>query len=367
MKEKRVVLAVTNDLQGDQRVHKVAMTLQSHGWKPVLVGRKLPGSGALSRPYPVYRFHIWFRRGPLLYLSYNLRLLLYLLAHRAECFTANDLDTLPAVYLAGRIMHIPVVYDSHEYFTEVPELVDRPRTQKIWKWIEKRIFPHLEQVMTVNHSIARIYEEQYGIPVRVVRNLPRQSGLLHDDPLLQDADPNHPVLIYQGAINVGRGLEEILRTMPLLPDVSLLIVGDGDILERLRSWVCEMKLDDQVTFTGRVPFEDLHRYTRQATIGLSLEQNMGLNYYYALPNKLFDYMHYGLPVIASDLPEIRAVVETVNFGVLTDRFEPEHLAGIIRKVLANPEQLKQWADNARRAATNYTWAHEEAELMALYR
>jgi len=361
----RIILTVTNDLTGDQRIHKVAMSLLKSGYTPVLAGRRLRGSQPLSRPYPCVRFRLPVRKGPLFYALFNIRLFCFLSFCRADRFLANDLDTLPAVFLAGRLRGKPVIYDSHEYFTEVPELVGRPGTKRIWEAIESRIFPKLKRIYTVNESIAAIYREKYGVEIGVIRNLPPEH---RSEPLkgfLPDSFSGHPLILYQGAVNIGRGLEQMIRAMNFLPDLRLVIVGDGDIKRDLSNLVRELTFEDRVWFAGRIPFENLAWYTGQATLGISLEQDIGLNYRYALPNKLFDYMQAGLPVLASDLPEIRRVVMEADFGMLINRFNPEYLADVIGGMIQDRIRMEQWHQNALKACPHYTWESQESTLLSL--
>ncbi len=363
---KRVVLAVTNDLTGDQRVHKVAMSLLNAGSIPVLVGRHLPGSRPLKRPYECVRFTLIFRKGPLFYLNYNLRLLWFLLFVKVDTIVSNDLDTLAAVYLAGRLRRKAIVYDSHEYFTEVPELVNRPVVRKIWEKLESLIFPRLKAAYTVNQSIASIYNQKYGVDVKVIQNLP---PAVRPEPIpgfLPESFTGHPIILYQGAVNVGRGLEQMIQAMEHLTEMRLLIAGAGDIRNQLELLTDKLRLNDHIYFPGMVPFENLSWYTRQAAIGISIEQDIGLNYRYALPNKLFDYMQAGLPVLASDLPEISRVVESVDFGRIIDRFDPVFLADTIKEMMNNVEQMKTWKHNALTAFPSYTWETQEQLLLSLY-
>ena len=363
---KRVIVTVTNDLTGDQRIHKVAMSLIRFGYQPSVVGRRLPDSVPVTRPYRCRRFRLPVNKGPFFYIAYNIRLLLYLSVVRADIFLANDLDTLPAVFVAGKIRRKKIVYDSHEYFTEVPELVDRPRIKRIWELIEAWIFPRLTCVFTVNSSIANIYESKYGNTIRVIRNVPSAGGPEPIPGILPAGFTERPFIVYQGAVNIGRGLEEMIRALPLMPDFHLVIAGDGDIRVDLQALVDRLELDSRVFFTGKVPFGQLSWYTRQAVLGMSLEQDIGLNYHFALPNKLFDYMHAGIPVIASNLPEIRQIVEKVGFGVIVDRFDPEYLSQTIKSMLCNPELLQIWRENALKAAPDYTWEAEEKVLLNFF-
>ena len=362
----RVIIAVTNDLSGDQRVHKVAMSLINFGYQPILVGRALPDSRPLQRPYPCRRFRLLFRKGPLFYAEYTIRLFLYLMFSHAGWFLANDLDTLPAVYSAGRLRKRRIVYDSHEYFTEVPELVGRDKTKRIWERIERRLFPRLKLVYTVNSSIAAIYSKKYGVDVKVVRNLPSVTGRVEVAGRLPAGFEGLPYMIYQGALNIGRGLEELIAAVNLLPDCRLLLAGDGDKKPDLERLVSELGLGDRVRFTGRMPFEQLAWYTRRAVLGISLEQDLGLNYHFALPNKLFDYMTAGIPVLASDLPEIRSVVEEVGFGMVINRFDPGFLSDTIAEILADSARLKQWSEAAIAAAPGYVWEREEEVLREIF-
>ncbi len=364
--KKRVILAVTNDLTGDQRIHKVAMSLMKFGYEPVLAGRLLPQSLPVSRPYACRRFRMWFKKGPLFYITFNIRLFVYMVFVKADIFLANDLDTLAAIYLAGKIRRKNIVYDSHEYFTEVPELVHRPQVRKIWKSLESAIFPRLTSVYTVNASIADIYHAKYGVPVKVVRNVPNAVRPQPVPGYLPEGFNSRPIILYQGAVNIGRGLEEMIRAMSLMPEFHLLIAGDGDVRKQLEALVSSLDLDQRVYFAGMVPFDRLLWYTRQASLGMSIEQDIGLNYHYALPNKLFDYLQAGLPVIASDLPEIRKVVDQVGFGKVISQFDAEYLSHTIQSMLHNPELLKTWHDRALMCAPDYTWEAEEAVLRQIF-
>jgi glycosyltransferase involved in cell wall biosynthesis len=363
---KRVILAVTNDLSGDQRVHKVAMSLIKSGYEPVLVGRRLTHSMPVSRPYACRRFRLISTRGPFFYILFNIRLFFYLLFVKADVFLANDLDTLPAVFIAGKIRRKRIVYDSHEYFTEVPELVNRARVKRIWEHIEGLIFPRLVSVYTVNTSISNIYKQKYGIDVKVVRNVPSGNRPEPIAGILPAGFTDRPVIIYQGAVNIGRGVEEMIRAMPMMPDFHFLIVGDGDIKDQMEDLARHLDLGARVHFTGRVPFDQLAWFTGKAALGMSLEQDIGLNYHFSLPNKLFDYMQAGIPVIASNLPEIKQIVEKVGFGVIVDRFDPEYLSQTIRSMLYNTELLRLWRENALKAAPDFTWESEEKELMVFF-
>lgn len=365
-RSQRIVLVVTNDLAGDQRLNKMAVSLQKRNWNPILIGRILPDSKHLTRSYRVIRLKMIFLRGPLFYAFFNLRIFFRLIFMRASLFVANDLDTLPGVWFASKLRRIPLVYDSHEYFTGVPELENRKKIKKIWKNIERKIQPHLKYVLTVNDSLAEIFRKEYQQEITVIKNLPVTISKIDTVGKLPEGFSEKPIIIYQGAVNVGRGLEEMIMAMKHLPEYNLLIVGGGDKLESLKIMVDKHELNDCIHFVGRVPFESLGWYTLQAKVGISIEQDIGLNYRFALPNKLFDYMSAGLPVIASDLPEIRKLVEEVGFGTILSDFSPKSIADSIITLLNDKELYNRYRQNALVKAADYKWERQEDKLLEFY-
>lgn len=362
-------MAVTNDLVTDRRVDKMARTLISMGFNVELIGRKLPESQDITnRPYSVRRFHLPFTKGAAFYACYNIRLFCHLLFRKSRVLVANDLDTLPAVYLVHKLRRIPMVYDSHEYFTGVPELQQRPFVKAVWKQLESRIFPNLKTVITVNHSIAELYHQEYGIRPAVVRNLPPQQKYKPAaNRKALDLPEDQTILILQGAgINIQRGAEEAVLAMQYLENVLLLIVGDGDVLPELHRLVHEHHLETRVKFVPKQPMEKLQNYTVCADFGLTLDKNTNINYRFSLPNKLFDYIHAGLPVFASDLPEISSVIHTYDIGMICQTHDPEKMAGQIRDMISDPERIKKWKENLKLAARELCWENEEQVIEESY-
>ncbi len=365
---RRAIVSVTNDLATDNRVHRTCMVLQDLGYAVLLVGRLLPGSPALERPYATTRMRLVFRKGPFFYAEHNLRLFLLLLWRRATVLVSNDLDTLPANFLAARITGTTLVYDSHELFTEVPELVGRPRVQRVWLGIERWIFPRLKHVVTVNESIANVYRQRYGVPVHVVRNIPVPRPLAPAPGRAALGLPDDRfVLVLQGAgINVDRGGEEAVLAMRQLPHALLLVIGSGDAWPVLERLVQEHGLQDRVRLMGRMPYERLMDFTRAADLGLSLDKDSNLNYRYSLPNKLFDYLHAGLPVLATDLPEVAAVVRGHDCGVLLPAPTPQAIAGAVEALRTDPGRLAALRTNATFAARTFDGARERDLLRRLF-
>ncbi len=322
-----------------------------------------------ERPYPVHRMKLLFEKGPAFYLCFQIRLFFFLLQHPADLLVANDLDTLLPNFLVSRIRKIPLVYDAHEYFTGVPELQDHPLKQKIWKKLEQWLFPKLKTIFTVNDSIAGLYEKEYGIRPVVVRNVPPKFE--NPNPKSRKAlglPENKFIIIMQGAgINVHRGAEEITEAMQYLDQVVLLIIGNGDVLPVLKKKVAQLSLSEKVIFISRRPYPEMMQYTAAADLGLTLDKDTNINYRYSLPNKIFDYLHAGIPVLASRLPEIEKIIETYRVGDFIPDHNPENMAKKIKDIMAHPNRLQQWKENTAVAAAELNWETESEKLKKVYR
>jgi glycosyltransferase involved in cell wall biosynthesis len=359
---KRVYISAINDLATDQRVGRIARFLSEQGFDVHCIGRRLKESPEIGNmPFKVRRYRMLFKGGPLFYSFFNFRLMTTLLfVRKPSLLISNDLDTLPANFLAGRVRRVPMIYDSHEMFTQVPELIHRPFVQSVWKWIERRIVPKLKYAVTVNYSIATIYRKLYGTPFKVVRNVPEK---IVTPPVKKEQSGNH-IIIYQGALNVGRGLELMIRCMQYLENVRFVIVGRGDIEEKLKNMAAHENLGDRVEFLGRMMPEELKPVTGSADLGISLEEDIGLNYRYALPNKLFDYIQSQIPVLCSKLPEMSRIVESYGIGIATAEKDPEKLAGIIRYMLKE-RSGGAWREALRTAALELCWENESKVYLEL--
>jgi glycosyltransferase involved in cell wall biosynthesis len=350
----KAIVSVINDLSTDQRVHKVCSSLQTMGYEVVLVGRKQRLSLPLqARSYRTKRMSLLFEKGPLFYAFFQFRLFCLLLFSKADVLVSNDLDTLLPNYLVSKIKGSFLVYDSHEIFCEVPELQKTHLKRKIWKGLERMLFPRLIQVFTVNESIAAIYKAEYGITLHVLRNVPLLSSAPYE--VKSRADLGLPedkkIVLLQGAgINVDRGAEEAVEAMVSLPDVVLLIIGNGDVIPSLHARVKELKMEERVRFIAK----------------LTLDKDTNVNYRYSLPNKLFDYIHAGVPVLATNLVEVKKIVEQYQVGCIIPDLTAANLALILKRVLDDKETLKVWKENTKLAAENLCWEKESVVLKEVY-
>ena len=369
MHPKRAIISVINDLVTDQRVDKTARVLVELGFEVVMVGRRKQDSMSMpERPYRTERMRLLWEKGPLFYAEYNLRLFFFLLANKSELLVSNDLDTLLPGFLVHKLKQVPIIFDSHEYFTQTPEVIHRPFVQKVWKRIEKSCVPRIRDLITVNESIADLFRNEYGVNFRVVRNIPMKKALTAVPSRAElglPADKN--IILLQGAgINIQRGAEEAVEAMLYLENSLLLIVGGGDVLPVLKQLATRLNLDGKVRFVPKQTPEKLFAYTCNADLGLTLDKDTNINYRFSLPNKLFDYIQAGIPVLASPLPEIRRIIEEYQIGDLIENHDPVHIAFKINRMLENQQQRETWKVNLARAAAELNWEKEKEVLRSIF-
>lgn len=369
MKKKRAIISVINDLVTDQRIARTANVLVDLGFEVLMVGRrKIDSPHMPNRSYETIRMRLLWEKGPLFYAEYNIRLFLLLLSKPAELLVSNDLDTLLPNYLVHKIKRTPIVFDSHEYFTETPELVDRPKVQRVWKWIEKTIVPKLTNCITVNVSIAKLFEDKYHVHFNVVRNIPQRRENIEIPARAELGLPEDTkiVLLQGSGINVQRGAEEAVEAMQYVDNALLLIVGGGDVLPVLKKMVEELSLQKKVKFVSRQSPEKLAGYTANADIGLTIDKDTNINYRYSLPNKLFDYIYAGVPVLASSLVELKNIIQQYEVGEFIKNHDPHHIAETINNMLGDNSRMEKYKLNTRKASSELNWDKEKNTLIEIF-
>ncbi len=365
---KKAVFSVTNDVVTDHRVHKMAITLMDMGFKVTVVGRKLKNSLSIDRPYKVKRIRLLFTKKAFFYAAYNIRLFIYLLFTRVDILISNDLDTLLPNYVISKIKRKPLVYDSHEFFTEVPELINRQFIRKIWLLIEKLIFPKLKDIITVNTSIANEYKLRYDKDLIVIRNISEKINIKKRKTRKELNLPEEvKIIILQGSgININRGAEELVIAMQYLQNIKLLILGSGDVLPKLKEMVQQLNLNDKVIFQGKREYMEMIQFTMNCDLGVTLDKLDNKNYLYSLPNKLFDYIQAGIPVLSSSAIEVKKIIEEYNIGKVINSYEPKFIAETIYKMLNSPDELEIWNKNLIKAAGELNWENEKEKVIKLY-
>lgn len=370
----KAIVAVTNDIVTDRRILKTCSALNECGYKPKIIGRRLFNSlSTKDLPYETYRFVLLFNKKAFFYAEYNIRLFFLLLFSKFDLIVSNDLDTLPACFLAAKIKRKKIIYDSHEYFCYTPELISRPKIQKIWLSIEKYFVPKIKTAITVNSSIAEIYKKQYDVDFKVIRNIPALDKyylfIRNPKPRKMIGIPeNKKMVILQGAgININRGAEELIESFQFIDDAVLFIIGSGDVFEKLKEMRKTLKLEEKVFILDKMPFSQLVHFTSNADIGISIDKATNPNYQYSLPNKIFDYIQIGVPVLASNLVEIDKIYAQFDIGLKIENHEPKHIAEQLNKMIHANGQVKTWKNNLKKAAEEYNWANEREKLVEIIR
>jgi len=375
-----VCASVISDLTYDARVWKECRSLAHGGRSVALIGpaydieharRRRDESGA-----EVLEIPFGWRDKPKSYarrIGVMARVSLEVLRTPARVYHSHDIHPGLASLLAARLRGAKLVYDGHELAGE--EFESTPRAWLVAKTgalFERMMVRVSDAVITTNPSRAEVLEQRYGrSDITVLANVP---------PLQEDVvplDPGYPpgkrVLLYQGRISADtRSFKETVHALPLVDeDVHFVIIGFGWewAKDLIRGWAAEAGVSDRVHFLPPRPWQEMAATAAAATVGLVPIYNMDINHQLGDTNKLHEYLMGGLPVIASDLPEIRRVVTMGDppVGELFDPSSPESIAAALRKVLEDPEVLAGRRRSARRLAEEHlNWGIEERRLLALY-
>ncbi len=365
---KTIIIAVTNDLVNDQRVLRVISSVKKSGYRIIFIGRCLRNSPAVnSKDFLPVRFRLFFNKGFLFYAEFNIRLFLFLLFYRANFYIANDLDTLPAMYMASKLKGVTLIYDSHEFFTGLHEIQERKCVKKVWEGLEKFIFPKLKYTITVNDSIAGLFYANYGKRPLVIRNFAHYRKPGHTTSDLPFKTNGKKFFIIQGTgINFGRGVEEATLAMKFIDDALLVIVGKGLALPGIKKLIQNESLQNKIILIETLPYDQLIQITAGARAGISLDKPLSLNYLYSLPNKISDYVQAGIPQIVSNIPEVAKLVNQYGIGMVCPNAEPEEIARCYNLMLNDDELYRNYKHNIESAAKELCWEREENKLIELY-
>lgn len=356
---KSIVFTVTTDLNHDQRMQRIASTLANAGFAVTLVGRELPTSLPLRETnFRQRRLQCFFHKGPLFYLEYNLRLVLWFFTHRFDIYGTVDADTALAGAFTTAWRGKPMVFDAHELFPEMPEVTNRKWVKRVWAWLEDHAFTRATVSYTVSASLVGYFQHKFRKPVGLVRNMPFRKTLSPKE------ETGQPYFIYQGALNVGRGLENMIAAMPNVP-AQLVLCGDGPLRVSLEEQVRELQLEAKVKFKGNVVPEDLALLTRDAFAGLMLLDNQGLSYYYSLANKFFDYVQAGIPQVCVPFPEYQTLNKEYEVALLAEN-NLAYVREAMLTLLQDKKVYKSLQENCLKAREVWNWEQEEQKLVSMY-
>lgn len=314
------------------------------------------------------RIFLHFEKGPLKFIQFNLKVFLHLLFHRYSLIQARGLWVLPAVLFIGAIKKSILIYDAHEYFPGLSIFENRPLRRTFWLWIERKAIPIVKLLITVSEPIAKAYLLRYPdlAKIEVIRNLPPKQS-----PSLPIEDPfriaySQPVILFHGYFLKHRGLENLIRAISLINNAILLLVGEGPLEPKLRQLIRSLNLSKRVEFRKFVPNDKLISFASQADIGVTLLEPVSENHRYALPNKLFEYVMAGLPVLGSNFSTIEHYINQFQVGRTVDPTNPAQIAQELIFMLTEKEVYDKWKKNCVKATKELNWEIESKKLKQLY-
>lgn len=285
----------------------------------------------------------------------------------ADIYHSNDLNTLTQGVICAklRLKKRKLVYDSHEVQTDRTGY--DPRIIKIW---EKSLLPFVDITIVENHTRAAKHAELYGdYPVPV-----HNYSDLYDIKDRKDIDihgklgisKDEKILLYQGGIQEGRGLEQLVQMMPKVKAGTLLFIGDGKLKPKLEQMVEEQELQTRVKFLSKVPLAELPSFTKAAYLGFQVLQNTSFNHYSASSNKLFEYIMAHVPVVGCDFPEIKKVIDSESVGLSVDAASTDSIAHAVNTLVEDEEQRDRYSQNCEIAKHKYNWDAEKETFLSVY-
>ena len=375
-----ITMLVLSAFINDARIHKEAMTLASAGNNVLIIALWKPGLPQIEQNYGyhVLRLKLYSRKWknhllspPIKYLEYAIQVWLLAGHEPAHVYHANDANTLPAAWLASKRNHAKLVYDAHELETgrnfSGSSIAGIYRS--IWSFPEKFFIHKVHSIITVSPMIADELVRIYQIPPpHVIYNCPEKASESFSNRIYRELkiSTNLNILLYQGNVTNGRGIEAFFNAVQLIDNVVGVVLGDGPALEmfRYRVHAGEWK---RIVLPGKVPLIDLPSYTASSTIGIVLTQDTCLNHRLTLPNKLFEYIHAGLPVVCSNLPAMAQIVNEYQIGEVVEPEDPTSIANGIRSILGDPNYYEQLKLNTIKVTEIFNWNNESQKLLEIYR
>lgn len=362
-KKTKIISAVTNDVNQDQRLQRICGSLKRFGYDVSIVGRQEDHSRPLDRfSFPAIRLKCEVRSGILFYLEYNYKLYKYLMNTDFDIVNANDLDTIIACSMAASKKSKKLVFDAHEYFRLVPELQYRPIKRWIWHTLAKIFLKNSEYNYTVNSSIKEQLEKDYNIPFDIVHNYPLMNHRIEKNSMRTPAR-----ILYQGVLNKGRGLSILVQSMAQIEHAELYIVGRGVLEPKLKSLIKKYDLDDRVKLFGFVSPATLPKLTNICDIGINILDPNSKSYYYSTANKFYDYMAAGIPTINMNFPEYEKLQKRYNVSVMLEEFSVDAIVTAIQSLLQNTSLYNTLCENAIEAHKDLNWETEEQNLDKFYK
>ncbi len=365
----KVLITFLGNLNYDTRCKNLYNTLEVNGYEVEFLGFDWltkdfePVEGDVT----IHKLHKGFLSLSF-YLKFAWHIKFCLMTSRASIIFAEDIYTLPFAVIFGKLKRAKVFYDSRELYGHLAGLKGKKAKQGFWRIVEKLFIKKVDHIITTGKLDSDFLIEKYKVddPI-LLRNLPRFYKPEKENNLksLFGIEKNKKILLYQGVIHKGRGLHPTFKALKELKDCLLIIIGDGEFEDYYRKLANEMEINEQVIFAGKINQDEILSYTKTADIGLSIIENMSLSYYYALPNKLFEYIMAEIPVVVSNLPQMKEIVEKYEVGMVVDLDNPDELVEVIKQLTEDEVLYKKFKGNCRTASQELNWENEAKNLLEM--
>lgn len=360
--KKKVFIAFLGNALHDSRITNFKDSLEADGYdvKVISFDWTTPNFETILGDITVYKLKK-SKFSFVFYFSFAVRLWKSLKSSNADIYIAEDFFPLAFTTIIGKRKNAKVVYNSRELYPFLGGLRKKKFTQWLIKKIEKKYIEKVDLVLTTGEMDSKFLEDYYGIGnTLVIRNIPLLQ--LPDKEIdlrkMLNISEEQKILLYQGVMIEGRGIIKIISLMNELPNIEFVLLGDGALRKEFERTASKFNIHNRVHFLGTIPQRELLNYTAAADIGLALIENISVSYYHALPNKLFEYIMAGIPVLSSNLPQMEKIVNDYQVGIIVDEKDDINILNGLKKLSADKELISHFKDNCRKASLELNWDKE---------
>ena len=309
----------------------------------------------------------FFRGGPLKFLHFNIKVFSFLLFKNFKIIHCHDLWTIPAGLLLRLLKNFKLVYDAHEYYAGLEVFTRNKLKRKIWMLVETLAIQYIDVLITVSDPIAQLYRERYSSlkSIVVIRNVPKLETIV-DNYKQHLPETDKKIIIFHGHFRPGRGLLQLVEAMTLINDGHLVLIGGGELQEEIEKKIKILNVQHKISLKNYISTDELIATTSAADLGVVLYEHTSVNYKHALPNKFFEYIMAGIPILASNLGTFEEYINSYDIGKTVDPQNIPEIAKVIDQMLSNEEQLLKWRANSIRASKDLNWEIESEKLYSVY-
>lgn len=361
---KKVIIAFLGNAKYDARCINMANSLFNNGFKVIIIDEEDPENENLgSNSFEVRHVKTLRKSGFIRYWNYHCKLQKIARQVKPDIFISADLFSLAVC--SNQNINCLKIYDSRELYSKLTSLVGKPIKQLFWSFFERKYYKNVNKVLVSAEKDREFLISRFGYKdIQLIFNFPNiqkktsKINLCHKFNISE----KKKIFLYQGAIQIGRGIEEMISLLNYFEDCVACIVGDGEHKREIIKLSEKLKISNRVFYTGKISYNELISVSKQADIGFSLIQPLSDSYKQALPNKLFEYGLAGTPVIASDFPEMKYYINKYKLGIAVNPInEKEHLDAVNRLL-----KWKHTAELITNVEDNLTWESQEHKFIQLF-